>query len=410
MTVARRLTAAGLLAAAVLVGPATTAAALGPSPTPTITATPTASPTPTASAAEAQLALTRQNAALAQETARLNTATTTAAASLQAYQQAQRIADDLATAARREAALLRSAVVRTALSRARLQAYAGSLYRTGMVDSRLFMLAEAVSAPDKQHFLSDLRMAQYVGGSEGNTLEALGRAQVDQDVASRRSQAAAQQQRIATARAGAAKLSADRVVADAAQRVALRKQAVALTKGALADAQHRELMLRQAEAIARLRSRPPELAVQGALVHRPAATCKGKDLTGYLNGQLPPDALCPLWGTYGQMLRADAAAAFDAMSHDYAIEFGSPICVTDSYRSYLEQENVKVAKPELAATPGHSNHGWGIAADLCDGVESFGTPTHQWLLDNSMRFGWFHPDWAEPTGSKPEPWHWEFAG
>lgn len=35
---------------------------------------------------------------------------------------------------------------------------------------------------------------------------------------------------------------------------------------------------------------------------------------------------------------------------------------------------------------------------------------HQWMQDNSMRFGWFHPDWAEPTGSKPEPWHWEFAG
>ena len=23
---------------------------------------------------------------------------------------------------------------------------------------------------------------------------------------------------------------------------------------------------------------------------------------------------------------------------------------------------------------------------------------------------WFHPDWAEPSGSLPEPWHWEYAG
>ena len=25
-------------------------------------------------------------------------------------------------------------------------------------------------------------------------------------------------------------------------------------------------------------------------------------------------------------------------------------------------------------------------------------------------YGWFHPDWAEASGSLPEPWHWEYAG
>jgi hypothetical protein len=28
---------------------------------------------------------------------------------------------------------------------------------------------------------------------------------------------------------------------------------------------------------------------------------------------------------------------------------------------------------------------------------------------NAGTFGWVHPDWAEPSGSKPEPWHWEFG-
>jgi hypothetical protein len=32
------------------------------------------------------------------------------------------------------------------------------------------------------------------------------------------------------------------------------------------------------------------------------------------------------------------------------------------------------------------------------------------MVDNAPRFGWFHPEWAELDGSKPEPWHWEFAG
>lgn len=401
----RTTTALLLAAVAVLAGPAPTARAVSP-PTPR----PTASPTPTVSAADVQRALARQQEALAQERARLGTATATATALLQAYQKAQRAADRTARAARTEAARLVEAKRLTVLSKARLQAYAGALYRTGMVDSRMFMLASAVTATDKQHFLSDLRLAQYIGGSQSNALDAFGRAQTAQDVAAARSRAAAQAQRVATARAATAKAAADRVVADAVQRVALRRQAVALTHAALADAQHREAMLAQAERIARLRSRPPELAIQGALVPRPKATCKGKDLSGFTNGMLPSDALCPLWGTYQQMLRADAAAAFNAMSHDYAVQFGQPICVTDSYRSYAEQLILAKAKPDLAATPGYSQHGWGVATDLCDGIESFGTTTHQWMLDNSMRFGWFHPDWAEPTGSKPEAWHWEFAG
>jgi hypothetical protein len=32
------------------------------------------------------------------------------------------------------------------------------------------------------------------------------------------------------------------------------------------------------------------------------------------------------------------------------------------------------------------------------------------MVDNAPRYGWFHPAWAELDGSKPEPWHWEFAG
>ncbi len=394
---------ATLLASALLSGPLQPAQAVStPSPTP--------SPSATVSAAEAQHALTLQKSALARENARLDSATTTAAALLQASQNAQRAAEVAARRAQVEAALLRAAQRRTELSWTQLQTYVGSLYRTGMVNPTMFMIASAMTAKDKNGFLSDLRLARYVGAAQSDALTAYGRAQAEQAVAAQRSQQAARAQRAATTRAAAAKEAADRVVADVGRRVALRRQAVALTSAALADAQHRETMLARAEAIARLRSQPPEAAVQTALVQRPGATCTGRDLFGYLNGRLPTDRLCPLWGTYLQMLRAEAAAAFNALSRDYAAEFGRPICVTDSYRTYREQLVVAAAKPDLAATPGYSNHGWGIATDLCDGIQSFGTPTHQWMQDNSMRFGWFHPDWAEPTGSKPEPWHWEFAG
>ena len=77
---------------------------------------------------------------------------------------------------------------------------------------------------------------------------------------------------------------------------------------------------------------------------------------------------------------------------------------------YSEQVALYASKPNLAAVPGTSNHGLGVAVDLCGGIESFGTVQHQWLFTHAPLFGWFHPLWAEPTGSRPEPWHWEFSG
>jgi len=43
-------------------------------------------------------------------------------------------------------------------------------------------------------------------------------------------------------------------------------------------------------------------------------------------------------------------------------------------------------------------------------VQSFGTAAHVWMQQNAPLYGWYHPAWAEPSGSMPEPWHWEFAG
>lgn len=141
-----------------------------------------------------------------------------------------------------------------------------------------------------------------------------------------------------------------------------------------------------------------------------AGTCSAVDLSAYPNGMLPRGSLCPVHGAPGHLLRADAAAAFDAMSKEYQQVFGAPICMTDSYRDLAMQHDLFLRKPTLAAIPGTSNHGWGLAVDLCAGVEDFGTPQHEWLLANSFQFGWFHPGWAAQGGSRPEPWHWEFSG
>jgi LAS superfamily LD-carboxypeptidase LdcB len=140
------------------------------------------------------------------------------------------------------------------------------------------------------------------------------------------------------------------------------------------------------------------------------AACTGKSTAGQANGNLDPGSLCPLWRAPGHRLRADAAKAFNAMSQYHARTVGSPLCVTDSYRSYSEQVSVYHRKPGLAAVPGTSNHGWGLAVDFCGGIQSSGSSAYRWMEANAGRFGFIHPDWAKPSGSKPEAWHWEFNG
>ena len=130
---------------------------------------------------------------------------------------------------------------------------------------------------------------------------------------------------------------------------------------------------------------------------------------GYPNGLIPPSAMCPL-GVGGHQLRCDAAAAYRAMSAAFAAAFGSPICITDSYRTYASQVRLYGEKPTLAAVPGTSNHGWGLAVDLCGGIDHYGTAQYDWMKANAGRFGYLHPDWAEPGRGREEPWHWEYAG
>jgi hypothetical protein len=133
---------------------------------------------------------------------------------------------------------------------------------------------------------------------------------------------------------------------------------------------------------------------------------------GFSNGEIPASALCPLTAV-GQLLRCDAAAAWDAMSAAFEADTGTPICITDSYRSLAMQVRLRAEKPILAAIPGTSNHGWALAVDLCEFGRTgmgYATPTYEWLKANAARFGWVHPAWAEPGRGQEEPWHWEYVG
>ncbi|GIH99151.1 hypothetical protein Pta02_11600 [Planobispora takensis] len=132
---------------------------------------------------------------------------------------------------------------------------------------------------------------------------------------------------------------------------------------------------------------------------------RAASLQDFPNGLIPKLYLCPLQQR-GEELRADAALAFISLNEAYRKRFGKPMCVTDSYRSLAEQQSVYYRRPGLAAVPGRSNHGLGLAVDLCGGVQNFRSPEFNWLEANGKKFGWIHPQWAYV--SPFEPWHWEY--
>jgi hypothetical protein len=130
---------------------------------------------------------------------------------------------------------------------------------------------------------------------------------------------------------------------------------------------------------------------------------------GYQNGQLPASALCTLWDPRRQ-LRSDAAVAIAKLNLAYQQHFGHPMCFNDAYRSLSDQYRIKAERGSFAARPGTSEHGWGLAVDLCDGVdEGSSSLSYQWMRANAPVYGWQNPDWARPGGAGPyEPWHWEY--
>lgn len=139
----------------------------------------------------------------------------------------------------------------------------------------------------------------------------------------------------------------------------------------------------------------------------PLAGCDGSKRAPGTNGKLATADLCQLWqGTY--KLRADAAVSLAVLNQAFVARFGADLCLASGYRTLSEQVSVKAQKGGLAAAPGKSNHGWGLAVDFCS-QETTGA-RWTWLNENAPSYGWDNPEWARPGGSGPyERWHWEYT-
>jgi len=123
------------------------------------------------------------------------------------------------------------------------------------------------------------------------------------------------------------------------------------------------------------------------------------ELAQYGNGRIPSNALEKV-GNTNHKLWAPAAESLTKMMAD-AKKDGVTIGITDSYRSYDEQVDVARRKGlysqgGLAAKPGTSEHGWGMATDL-----DLNGKALTWMRANGEKYGF---DENVPR----ESWHWAY--
>lgn len=187
-----------------------------------------------------------------------------------------------------------------------------------------------------------------------------------------------------------------RAAATPAQPVDFAQLLAGAQAGAAADAQGKPAA---GPAVSTWTGRPSSLGGSTALdAARPG---RAGSATGvWANGRIPASALTPIGG--GHRLAAPAAAAFAELAAAARAD-GVSFSVNDSYRSYEQQvEMVRrkglYSEGGLAARPGTSQHGLGMAVDL-----ELNGKAQAWMRANGARFG-FVEDVPR------EPWHWTFKG
>ncbi|MBF4549219.1 M15 family metallopeptidase [Pseudoclavibacter sp. VKM Ac-2888] len=113
----------------------------------------------------------------------------------------------------------------------------------------------------------------------------------------------------------------------------------------------------------------------------------------------------------GVLLRAEAAGALDAFAFYFEKEFGYRPDAAEGMRN-LDRQNFyydrfvnKRPGWTVAAVPGTSNHGWGLAVDFGGNLNVSFTEEHAWAAKTAPLFGWV---W---TGKDfGEPWHFDYLG
>ncbi|MBE1874993.1 M15 family metallopeptidase [Myceligenerans pegani] len=198
-------------------------------------------------------------------------------------------------------------------------------------------------------------------------------------------------------------------LARTALRSALDSAEVAHTRtrdDGLADAD----LVQLEEAVADLTSRRAELGstTDSMITAQDAATCPAPDqLWTPDSGRLADQRLAAIPWAPEYRVRTDLLDSLVSLNDAYRARFGTDLTINSAYRSLADQAGLYDPNSPLAAAPGCSTHGLGVAVDFGGGVQTFGTPEHEWMQANAPAHGWLHPRWAAPNGRVPEAWHWQ---
>lgn len=199
----------------------------------------------------------------------------------------------------------------------------------------------------------------------------------------------------------------------AAEAFVLSVRVDAAVEGARQDAARADGVAELEEVAARALGLAEALPPDGVPGTSWVSHASASDGSPWRNGAMPRSVLCEVASAPGHLLRCDAADAFAELAAAYEADTGRPLRVVSSYRTFAEQVDLRAVKGWLAARPGTSQHGRGVAVDLADmgRLGQFDAPGYRWMTENAPAFGWYHPAAMEPGGSgPPEPWHWEYVG
>jgi hypothetical protein len=150
-------------------------------------------------------------------------------------------------------------------------------------------------------------------------------------------------------------------------------------------------------------------------------TNRASPVPGRANGELYTTDLIKV--TPSCMVLREAATSLSLLLAS-ARQRGITLSPNSCYRSVSGQvaalaNQTSLGTPQCAASlatnpdgtvRGTSMHGWGKAVDFGFGGGSFGSAGYAYLKKVAGAYGWMHPAFAEPGGSCPEAWHWEWVG
>jgi len=148
----------------------------------------------------------------------------------------------------------------------------------------------------------------------------------------------------------------------------------------------------------------------------------------YKNGELPKEKLRYInnWKQYVGAISSDngwirlyppASRSLDKLllAAEANTENGKPapikFKINAGFRTYEDQVEVKKRYGADAATPGTSNHGFGLAVDFAYGIGAKLTPStkhYKWLQTNAATYGFKRLPYSPKHPESWEAWHWEY--